>query len=168
MSTSLAIRTEDPLSNPVDLAEQVVMDRDWAFDRPTDEELVAEVSSQWCNYRMWFAWDAEMGGFMFSCSLEAKLPKNMRTRLYPLLAMVNERLWLGHFDLLTEDSSVAFRHALLLRDGNTVSAEQIEDLMDIAIKECDRFYPAFQALVWSGKTAEESLEVAIFDTVGEA
>ena len=33
------------------------------------------------------------------------------------------------------------------------SAEQIEDLVEIALSECERFYPAFQLVVWGGKNA---------------
>ena len=41
--TSMMIKTDDAY-NPLDLAELVIMDRDWVFDRPADSELIAEVS----------------------------------------------------------------------------------------------------------------------------
>lgn len=166
--TTLLVESDNLLSNPLDLVEQVIMDRDWAYDRPADEELVAEVVSAWCNYRIWFAWQPEQGALSFSCAIETKLPKNMRTKIYPLLAMVNEKLWAGHFDLISEENAVAFRHTMLLRGGCVVTTEQLEDLIDLAVQECERFFPAYQALVWGNKSAEEALQVAIFDTVGEA
>ena len=166
--TTLRVETDNLLSNPLDLVEQVIIDRDWAYDRPADEELVAEVMSSWCNYRMWFTWQAEQGALIFSCAFETKLPKASRAKIYPLLAMVNEKLWVGHFDLISEDSSVVFRHTMLMRGGSIASSEQLEDLIDIAVQECERFFPAFQALIWGNRTPEEALEVAIFETVGEA
>lgn len=166
--TTLLVESDNLLSNPLDLVEQVIIDRDWAYDRPTDEELVAEVTSSWCNYRIWYSWQADQGALMFSCMFETKLPRAARSKVYPLLSMVNEKLWAGHFDLMSEDNAVAFRHTMLLRGGCVVSTEQLEDLIDIAIQECERFFPAFQALVWGNKTAEQALEVAIFETVGEA
>ena len=57
--TTLRVESDNLFSNPLDLVEQVIIDRDWAYDRPADEELVAEVSSAWCNYRIWFTWQAE-------------------------------------------------------------------------------------------------------------
>ncbi len=155
-------------ANPLDLAEQLVMDREWLFDRPMDEELVAEVQSSWCNFRIWFTWQPDLNAVIFSCAYDQKIPEKQRAKIYPLLASVNERMWLGHFDLGSDDGLVMYRHALLLRGGVGASPEQIEDLIDIALTECNRFYPAFQSVLWGGNTVEEALEIALLDTVGEA
>jgi hypothetical protein len=55
-----------------------------------------------------------------------------------------------------------------LRGVSGVSAEQVEDLVELALVECERFYPAFQLVIWGGKTAEEAMTAAILDPVGEA
>lgn len=155
-------------SNPLDIAEQLILDREWICDRPVEEELVAEVQSSWCNYRIWFTWQAELGVLIFSCAYDIKIHEKHRAKLFPLLASVNEKLWLGHFDLSSEDGVVMYRHAQLLRGAQGASPEQLEDLLDIAITECNRFYPAFQSVLWGGNTLEEALEIALLDTVGEA
>jgi len=56
----------------------------------------------------------------------------------------------------------------MLRGAPGASAEQIEDLVDIALTECERFYPAFQFVVWGGKSAEEAIAQAMIDPIGEA
>ena len=48
------------------------------------------------------------------------------------------------------------------------SAEQVEDLVDIALSECERFYPAFQLVLWGGKSPLEAIAAAMIDPVGEA
>lgn len=166
--TTLRVETDNILSNPVDLVEQVVIDRDWAYDRPADEEIVAEVNSPWCNYRIWFNWQADQGALIFSCAFETKLPKAALRKLHTLLAMVNDKLWIGHFDHSSEENTVAFKHTMLMRGGCVIATEQLEDLVDIAISECERFFPAFQAVAWGNKSPEEALVSAIFETVGEA
>jgi hypothetical protein len=37
-----------------------------------------------------------------------------------------------------------------------------------AIHACERYYPAFQFVVWAGKSASEAMSAAMFDTAGEA
>ena len=37
-----------------------------------------------------------------------------------------------------------------------------------AVTECERFYPAFQHVIWAGKTPSEAIEAAVFETAGEA
>ncbi len=169
---SLQVKT-DKIYNPLDIAELVIMDRDWVFDRPADGELVAEVTGAWCNYSVWFTWQKDSikedcGGLTLSCSLDNKFQKLSVAKIYPLLAMVNEKLWLGHFGLCTEDNSIVYRHSLLLRDGAGTTAEHLQELLDLAIGECERFYPAFQSVVWGGKTPAEAMEIALFETVAEA
>ena len=48
------------------------------------------------------------------------------------------------------------------------SVEQMEDLVEIALMECERYYPAFQFVIRGGKTASEAVTAAILDTMGEA
>lgn len=155
-------------NNPLDLAEQLILERDWLCDRPVDEELIAEVQGHWCNFRIWFAWQPDLNALIFSCAYDIKIPEKSRSKIYPLLAAVNEKMWLGHFDLGSEDGIIMFRHGLLLRGGQRVTTEQFEDLIDIAMSECNRFYPAFQSVLWGGNSVEQALEIALLDTVGEA
>ena len=95
--------TEFHLVNPLDTAEQVVHNRQWVFDRSMDDELVAEFTGQWCNLRIWLTWQQDLRALMLSCSYESRIPARMKHAIYPLLALINERLWLGHFDLSSED-----------------------------------------------------------------
>lgn len=163
----------DKIYNPLDIAELVIMDRDWVFDRPADGELVAEVTGMWCNYRIWFTWQKDSGredsgGLTLSCAMDNKFQRQSLAKIYPLLAMANEKMWIGHFGLCEEDNSIVFRHSLLLRDGAGTTAEHLQEHLDLAISECERFYPAFQSVVWGGKTPAEAIEIALFETIAEA
>ena len=164
--TALFLDSSSP--NPLDKAEQLIMDREWACDRPYDEELVAEVTSGWCNYRIWFTWQAELGTLIFSCGYDTRIPEAHRKNIYPLLASINEKMWMGHFDICSEEGSITYRQSLLLRGTQGASQEQIEDLIDNAVNECDRFYPAFQSVLWGGKSLTDAVDIAMMGQVGEA
>ncbi|MAR55862.1 MAG: hypothetical protein CMM93_01640 [Rickettsiales bacterium] len=154
--------------NPLDVAEALFESRDWLFDRPFEEELIADIAGAWCHYRVWCAWQPDLEVMSFSCSFDSKVPDHSIAKLYPLLGSINEKMWLGHFDICSEEKLITFRHALLLRGGKGATPEQIEDLIDIAIHECDRFYPAFQSVIWGNEQFNQALEIALMDTVGEA
>ncbi len=167
MSAALEFSSE-PLMNPIDLAEELVHANDWAHQRNGDDELVAEISGQWCDYRIYFAWSIELGALHYSCAFDMKVPRQRRQAVFELLAVVNEQLWVGHFDIGEDDGLVLYRHTALMRGGNGVSVEQMEDLIDISLVECERFYPAFQFVVWGGKSAASAIEASMLETVGEA
>ena len=158
---------EDVVANPLDLVEQIVIANEWPFDRQTDDEMAVEITGKFCDFRLWFAWRPETAALHLSCALDMKVPVGRRGGIYPLLAQLNDRLWLGHFDLWTEESVPLLRHTLLVR-GGPLTPEHVEEVVDIAVTECERAYPAFQFVIWGGKTAEEAITAAMFETVGEA
>jgi len=85
-----------------------------------------------------------------------------------LIAAINEQLWIGHFDIWTHTGMIMYRQALVLPGGITASTAQCESMLVGAIHACERYYPAFQFVVWAGKTAAEAMSAAMFDTEGEA
>lgn len=164
--TALMMKQEQ-FHNPLDIAEMVMLDRDLAFDRSGEGDLIAESAGMWGNHRLWLSWQEDLGGLTIACVIDTKLPKQTLPKVHALLATVNERLWIGHFSMESESSQVMFRHTTLVKEENAVSASQIDELLDIAIQECERFYPAMQCVVWGGKEPREALDIALFDTVGE-
>ncbi len=160
--------SEDMLANPLDLIEQIVLAHDWPFDRTSDREIAAEVTGRWCDYRLYFSWREDVNALHFTCAFDIRVPDAKAREVHSLLALINEKLWLGHFDLWGDEGMPLFRHSLLLRGTSGLAVEQMEDLVDIAVTECERFYPSFQYVVWAGKTPQEALAAAILETVGEA
>ncbi len=61
-----------------------------------------------------------------------------------------------------------YRYAFLLRGTPGPSSEQIDELVQIAIAESDRFYPAFQFVIWGGKSPNDAVSCALIDPAGEA
>lgn len=165
---SITLDTERDLFNPLDVIEQIVTANDWPFQRHSEEDITVEISGRWCSYQLWFAWHPEFAGLHLSCAFDMKVPAGKRQPIYHLLALVNERTWLGHFELWSEDGLPVYRHAMLLGGGNGLIPDQVEDMVDVALTESERFYPAFQHVIWGGKSPQEAIELALVDTVGEA
>jgi hypothetical protein len=103
-----------------------------------------------------------------ACAFDLKVPERRRAEALQLVSLANEQLWIGHFDLWNSESVVMFRHALLLAGGADVTAQQCEVVLDMAIQSCERYFQAFQFVVWAGKPAREALNAAMFETSGEA
>ncbi|WP_198372273.1 type III secretion system chaperone family protein [Roseomonas rosulenta] len=167
MSASLQFERERS-SNPLDILEQIVAANEWAFERRSDGEMAAEAPGKWCDYGLHFSWSHEISAMAFTCAFDMKVPADKRDRLYELLALANDRLWIGHFGIEAEDGVPVFRHSVLLRGSPSASAESLEDMVDIAITECERFFPAFQFVLWGGKAPAEALAASMLDCVGEA
>ncbi len=167
MSASLQL-DRDRSTNPLDILEQIIAANEWAFERRSDGEMAAEAPGKWCDYGLHFSWSHEISAMAFTCAFDMKVPAERREKLYELLALANDRLWIGHFGIEAEDGVPVFRHSVLLRGAQGASAESLEDMVDIAITECERFFPAFQFVLWGGKSPAEALAASMLDCVGEA
>ena len=168
MPTPLSVSVSEHAANPLDALERIVAANDWAFDRRSDGEMAAEAPGKWCDYGLYFSWSREISAMHFTCAFDLKVPAARRTALYELLALANEKLWIGHFGMDSDDGMPLFRHSVLLRGARGASAESLEDMVDIAITECERFFPAFQFVLWGGKSPADALAAAMLECVGEA
>ncbi len=154
--------------NPLDLVEEIVNANEWPCQRSAPDELTVEFSGHWCAYHLHFVWSEDLSAMHLSCFMDMKVPKKRFPAVAELLVHVNTKLWLGAFVLPGDESTPVFRHTVLLRGSKGVSVEQLEDLVDIALSECERFYPAFQFVTWGGKSPNEAISASMLETVGEA
>ena len=159
-------RSTPRAANPMDMIEEAVGAKEWVFDRRCDTELAVEAPGTWCDYGMFFAWSEELNALHFSCALDMRVQAKLMPQIYELLAKLNERLWMGHFAIWVEEGIPMFRHTVRLNDR--VDTEAIGELMELAMAECERYYPAFQFVIWGGRTAEDAIASSLLDTVGEA
>jgi hypothetical protein len=155
-------------SNPVDVIEHVAALEDWIFERSGDDEITVSTKGVWCDYHVSFSWMEEVEAVHLACAFDLKVTDVRRTEVTRLIAIVNEQLWLGHFDLWSKEGVVMYRHALLLSGGIAPTSRQVEGMLTAAIEACERHYQAFQFVVWAGKSAQEALDAVLFETAGEA
>jgi len=129
---------------------------------------VVEMNGAWCRYRMYFLWQRDISALQFTCQFDMKVPDGREMATYELIGLVNNRLWFGHFDLCNEEKTPLFRYTSLYRGSHGPALEQLEDMVEIALTESERFYPSFQYVIWGGKNAEEAMTASMLDPVGRA
>lgn len=154
--------------NPVDVVEHLAALNDWTFDRAGDDEITIAIAGRWTDYHVSYTWMHDIEALHLACAFDLKVPERRRSEIMQLISHVNEQLWVGHFDLWSKDGIVMFRHALVLAGGVEASGAQCQALLGAALDACERYYQAFQFVVWAGKSAREAMDAAMFETTGEA
>ena len=152
-----AEKETDRLQHPVDVVEQLAATNDWSFDRDDEDEISISVAGGWTDYHVAFTWLADLETLHVSCAFDLKVPERRHAEVSALIAAVNEQLWVGHFDLWPKEGVVMHRHGLLLIGGAQPSGPQCAALLDNALSTCERYYQAFQFVLWAGKGAKEAL-----------
>ena len=85
-----------------------------------------------------------------------------------MVTLINEQLYFGHFDLWATEGTLLFRNGLLLTGGAVATEGQCEALIDLALDACERYFPAFQFVIWAGKSADDAMRSCLIETMGEA
>jgi hypothetical protein len=156
-----------PLVHPLDMLEQRVEENGWPFERSGRDEINLSVAGRWCDYHFCFSWRDELQSLHLSVNFDMRVARERRAEIAELLMSINAQLWLGHFDLWAEDGAVLFRHVLIFPDSQ-VSPAQCEALLHLAVEACEHYYPAFQFVLWGGKTAQEAMAAAVLECAGQA
>jgi len=160
--------TEQPDGNPLEVVERVASSNGWSFERAGEDEITILAAGKWTDYQVSYTWMFDIEALHLACAFELKVPERCRAEVAQLISLINEQMWIGHFDLWMKDGIVMYRHALVLAGGMTASGPQCEALLSTALDACERYFPAYQFVVWAGKTAREALDGAVFETAGEA
>ena len=153
--------------NPLHGVEEILSAHNWEFNRMNNDELMVQVIGKACEYRLFFIWQEDMNAMQFCCQYDIGInPQNMATAARMLMKL-NESLWMGHFDIPSDTKIPSFRQTCLMRgisDGGALDC--IEDLVDISMALCERYYAFFHLLSIDAPANDQMLSLALMDTVG--
>lgn len=142
----------------------------WSHEQIGEEEVVAATAGAWGQYELRGIWREDDRVLQFLAFPDITVQPDKLTAIYETLSLINEQMWLGHFELWSGTGAIVFRHAALLEgdDGPGIDLEQADALIESGLGELDRFYPVFQFVLWGGKSPSEALAAAMVETHGEA
>ena len=72
---------------------------------------------------------ADIEALHLACAFDLKVPDRRRSEVQQLTSLINEQLWVGHFDLWLQDGMVMYRHALVLTGGVDATSQQCQSML---------------------------------------
>ena len=153
---------------PIDMLAAYFEAHGWSFDQVGEDEIVASTQGSWAQYELRGIWRDEDQVLQLLALPDIRVSDEKRAAIYETLGLINEQLWLGHFELWSSSGIILFRHGALLGAGGTLTLDQAQILVETAIDECERFYPVFQFVLWGGKSPSEAISASLIETRGEA
>jgi hypothetical protein len=157
------------IEDPIDLAEAVLAtDERFSTERSDSGDLSFTFKAAWCEVTGFLGWREELPAVLLTVSFDLNAPESRYGDTTRLIAMINENLWLGHFDLWSEDGAIVFRHSIPMVGRMELAEGEVHALLAATLDAADRFYPGFDLLLRCGRSPEEAIELAMFETAGEA
>lgn len=150
--------------NPLDNIESVLYANDWAFTRPSQDELILTTTGKNMDYRILMYWEEDNQSIQFSCEFDLCIPHKSLLLACEALQEMNTRLWLGHFDL-APGNVPTYRYTSMLKGiSSMAAAEQIGEIVDIALTECERYMPAFYLMANNDVCTREMIDFALMES----
>lgn len=155
-------------NNPIDEVEDFLNAHAYASERRGKNEIVVEIQGKWNDMLVFFSFEQDMHCLHISCLMNIENKIENTNKLFELLALINDDLWVGHFSYWAEQKMPIYRHSLFYNEQNPLFEYQISQIFDIAIKECERMYPIFNIVMTKGMDPKQALYPMLMETAGQA
>ena len=154
--------------NPIDLVEHIFANQKFELDRRNLNEVAVEVQGKWNNMVLFFAYEKNMNCMHLSCLMDIKTIIQDRSKVFELLALANEQLWMGHFSYWTEQNMPVFKHSIIINQEDENLTDKLSQIINIAIKECERMYPIFNVVLTKDMDPQRAMSPLMMETQGTA
>ena len=146
-SFSNVVRLPRPdVHDPIAALESIATENKWPLEKHADDEVSFDCIGRWGELTMSFLWQDDCQALQLCCMSDLRVTDVTRKAVQDMLYDVNRKVWAGFFTLDDAEDFVVYRYTSLLRHTHGDMQEHVEDLIEIALAELDRFYPAFQSV----------------------
>ncbi len=156
---------EFSVNNVIDIAEATFEKLDYNFSRIDENELAVSLSP---NYSLSVFLKPEYDILHFSNDLNLICPDDRLAVIEDSIVKANERIWLGHFDLISTDNRLVFSLSFPFAHSFLFDQDFFESLVDIICEESDRFYHYFKMQLSNEQIPNFSISSLFQEAVGEA
>jgi hypothetical protein len=156
-------------TDPLDTVEAVLgQDDRFMCERAEDGDVHFSFKCSWGETVGYFSYRHELPALLFTLGFDIQSPKSRLNEAIRLAGLINENLWLGHFDVWSDDGTIIFRHAMPMIGRDEISVGEVQAMLAAALDAAERFQPAFHFLILGSMAAEDASQAALFETCGEA
>ena len=156
------------LDDPIELVTRFVVTHDWLLQSRGENSVLVEVPGKWCDYQLAVVWRHDEAAMQVSCRIDVQTDPIRYGEMALLASLLNKQIFIGHLALDFTTGELEMRYTLALRGAGGATPEQIEDVVDIMLGECEHCYPAIYQVANHGVLATDAADVAMFTTEGEA
>jgi hypothetical protein len=156
------------LGDPIELVARFVSNQDWLLQRRGENAVLAEVPGKWCDYQLAVTWQHSEEAMQVTCRIDVPCEESQLGEIALLAAMLNQQIFMGHLALDIGTGELELRHTLPLRGAGGATPEQIEDVVDIMLGECEYCFPSIYQVAQGQLMANDAAAATLLTTEGEA
>jgi len=165
--TSYYTELTDSKFHPINVLEEIIISKNWVFERPIEDEIYIEVPTKYSNLIIQVIWLKNQSRIEIRSFFYNKMDFSDNVEIYKLLNLINNKIDYGHF-IVDENKHPSFKNSIIVKDHKNIKFDLLREVLNYAILESERFFPILQLVLWGGKKAEEAILFFDFKTEGRA
>src|SRR3546814_11137776 len=91
---------------------------------------VGRAQGSWPTYELREVWRADDGVIQLLAFPDIRVVEDKRGVAHEALALINEQLWLGHFELWSNSGTILFRHGMLVGSNASLPLDPAETMVE--------------------------------------
>ena len=143
------IVSHDGLSDPIQLVAELAAQHNWSMQIVTPHRLGLAIDGGWGHYALSVRWQDTLEVLTFDVAFDLMLKGDDGAAIGDLLTILNRDIFLGHFQLAENEDSILLKYRLPLRGTGGASVQQLEDIIDIMLGQCEQAAPSISQLLFS-------------------
>ncbi|MGC6536313.1 MAG: YbjN domain-containing protein [Candidatus Puniceispirillaceae bacterium] len=156
------------VQHPIELVSRFVMQHDWYVRQTARNAILADIPGEWSHYQLSVTWQDEAEALVVNCHMDLPFQEENRNALLQVVGALNQELWLGHFVYDLALDRLSLRHTLPLRGAGGATPEQIEDVVDIMLGECELAYPVLYQVAIGEIATDDAAKLTLIAHQGVA
>ena len=165
--TSYYTELTDSKFHPINVLEEIIISKNWVFERPIEDEIYIEVPTKYSNLIIQVIWLKNQSRIEIRSFFYNKMDFSDNVEIYKLLNLINNKIDYGHF-IIDENKHPSFKNSIIVKDHKNIKFDLLREVLNYAILESERFFPILQLVLWGGKKAEDAILFFDFKTEGRA
>jgi hypothetical protein len=160
---------EDNLNiNPIDVTENLVTKMNLNFNRIDDNEISIQLKNEIPEYILSVILKSDYEIIYFSCDMNLYVTKEKYSAIVDAIVKANERIWVGHFDLISTSNRIVYSLTIPFISSFLVDEEVMESTIQLIMDECNRFYNYFSIIIENAELPDLSINTLFLESAGEA
>lgn len=153
------------MDNIISIAEKVLRNMDLNYSRVDENELIVSLPP---SYNLSILLKPEYEMLHFSNDLDLVCSSSKLAIIEDSIIKANERIWLGHFDLISSTNRLVYSLSLPFVYSFLFDEDTFESLINSICDESDRFYHYFKMVLSNKEIPNFSVSSLFQESVGEA
>ena len=139
-----------------------------SFSRLNNNEIFLSMRGKIKEYNISVILKSDYDMIYFSCDIGLTVPEEKYVAITDALVKVNERIWVGHFDLISTEKILVYSLTIPYISLFSADEEVIDSILQLILNECDRFYDYFYMVIENKELSELSVGTLFLESAGEA